>query len=289
MVFRTFGTLIVREAGPRPMYSNNIFENRVALVTGAGRGIGAGIAKTLANLGADVAVNDINHDAAANTVDEIEQAGSRAVAIPGDVSEPEEVEQMIEKATSQLGTVRHVVSNAGMDNHDDLVDLPVEQWQKVVDVNLTGTFLIGREVAKRLIEVKKSGSIVTISSIAGLTPHAREGAYSPTKSAIIRLTEQMALEFSEYKIRANSICPGPIWTEATDSIYSDEEMYEKRASRVPVGEIGDPEDVANAAVFLLAPQSTFVTGASLVVDGGMICSVFDAFPGETVIGGEEPE
>lgn len=250
------------------MYREDLFAEHAALVTGAGRGIGAEIARTLADLGADVAVNDIDPETAAGTVADVEERGQSAVRIVGDVSDPDAVEAMVDTAESEFGTVSLAVNNAGANDDDGLVDLPYEEWRKTTSINVDGTFLVGREVARRLIDTNLSGSIVNIASITGLGPQPGAGAYSPSKATIIRLTEQMALEWAEYDVRVNAIAPGLIWTPATDNVYSDDELFERRRQWVPMGRIGESEDVARTAVYLLAPENDYTTGETAVVDAG---------------------
>lgn len=250
------------------MYREDLFAGRAALVTGAGRGIGAEIATTLADLGADVAVNDVDPETAAETVAAVEERGQTAVSVVGDVSDPDAVEEIVGTAERELGTVRLAVNNAGANDDDGLVDLPYEEWRKTNGINLDGTFLVGRAVARRLIDAGRSGSIVNVASITGLGPQPGAGAYSPSKAAIIRLTEQMALEWADDDVRVNAIAPGLIWTPATDNVYSDDELFERRRQWVPMRRIGEPADVARTAVYLLAPENDYTTGETAVVDAG---------------------
>lgn len=250
------------------MYADGLFNDRVALITGAGRGIGKEIALTLANLGADIAVNDLYEDTAAETVASVRDTGQEALSVPGDVSDPDAVKVMVEAAEDTLGIVQHVVNNAGSNNDDDLVDLPYDEWRKTMSINADGTFLVSREVAGRLLDAGKSGSIANISSLAGLGPQPGAGAYSPSKASIVMLTEQMALEWAEDDIRVNAIAPGLVWTPATDSVYSDDELFEQRRDWVPMKMVGEPADVARTAVYLLSPENRYTTGETTIVDGG---------------------
>lgn len=261
------------------MYEENLFRDRVALVTGAGRGIGKEIALTLANLGADVAVNDLYEKTAAETVSEIRDVGREAVTVVGDVSDPDSVETMVQDAEDRLGLIQHVVNNAGSNNDDALVDLPYDEWRKTMGINADGTFLVSREVAGRLIEAGETGSIANISSIAGLGPQPGAGAYSPSKASIVMMTEQMALEWAEDGVRVNAIAPGLIWTPATDSVYSDDELFEKRKEWVPMKMVGEPKDVARTAVYLLSPENRYTTGETTIVDGGASKVGLNLIPG----------
>lgn len=250
------------------MFRADLFEGRTAIVTGAGRGIGKEIAVTMAELGADVGVNDLYEETAEETVAEIEALGQDAVSYACDVSDSEQVAEMVGAIESELGLIHHVVNNAGTNSDADLVDLPSEEWERVMSINVDGTFEVSRLVARRLMEADETGSIINMSSITGVNPQPGAGAYTPSKAAVIKLTQQMAIEWAESGVRANAICPGLVWTPATDSVYSDDELYQKRKDWVPIQKIGSPADIARAAVFLLAPENGYVTGETMFVDGG---------------------
>jgi NAD(P)-dependent dehydrogenase (short-subunit alcohol dehydrogenase family) len=254
------------------MYKSGLFDGKTAFVTGAGQGIGQEIATTLAGLGADVAVNDIYEERAEETVQLVQEEGSEAIKVLGDVSQEAEVEQMISKVEEELGTPQLVVNNAGANSASPLTELSVDEWDKVMAVNTTSTFLVSRTVAKSLAENDEEGSIVNLSSVAGLVPQPGAGAYTPSKASIIKLTQQMAIEWADFDIRVNAVCPGMIWTPATDNLYSDDDLLNKRRSLVPIGEIGEPSDVAESVVYLLSPTNGYTTGEILSVDGGLQCA-----------------
>lgn len=264
------------------MYASDLFEGRVTLVTGAGRGIGRAIALRIAELGGDVVVNDIREDGAADTVSTIEEMGRQAVAVPADVGDPDEVEAMVATATDELGTIQHVVNNAATKNYDDFVDLSVEAWDEVLRVNLTGPMLVARTVARQLLEDELPGSVVNISSLASFRPQPGAGAYGPSKMGLLSVTDQMALEWAMAGIRVNAVCPGLIWTEASDPVYSDDELREARLEYVPVDRIGQPEDVADTVVYLLAPGNDYLTGERVILDGGLHLIGNDRLAGTTV-------
>lgn len=263
------------------MYADDLFDGEVALITGAGRGIGEDIALKLGELGADVAVNDLYEDSASETVEQIREMGGDAVAVVGDVSDPDDVERMVATAEAELGLVRRVVNNAGSNNDDGLVDLDYDEWRKTMAINADGTFLVSREVAGRLIEAGESGAIANISSIAGLGPQPGAGAYSPSKAAIVMLSEQMALEWAEDDVRVNAIAPGLIWTPATDNVYSDDELYEARKEWTPSEQIGEPADVTRTAVYLLAPDNRYTSGETAVVDAAASKVGLSMIPGRS--------
>lgn len=263
------------------MYSNDLFEGYTALVTGAGQGIGHEIAVSLARFGADVAVNDIDGQKAEETAREIENGGRNSIALQGDVSSPQDVETMVRDATETLGSIQLLVNNAGTNSGGTLAELDVDDWDRVMDINTKGTYLVSKAVASSLLETDTPGSIVNMSSIAGVRPNTDFGAYSASKAAIIKMTEQMALELATDEIRVNCICPGLIWTEASDAVYSDEQLLEQRREWTPTRRIGTPEDVANAAVFLLAPANDYVTGETVFVDGAAQCVGLNLMPGRS--------
>lgn len=250
------------------MFAPDLFDGRTALVTGGGRGIGKAIALALAELGADVGVNDLYEETARETVDEIEALGQRGVAVEGDVSDPDFVAELIDEVETELGLIHHAVNNAGTNSDAPLVDLSLDEWKRVMAINVDGTLDVSRRVARGLIDAGESGSIVNLSSITGVCPQPGAGAYTPSKAAVIKLTQQMALEWGEFGVRVNAICPGLIWTPATDSVYSDDALFEKRKAWVPLQKIGTPEDIAQGTVFLLAPENDYTTGEALFVDGG---------------------
>lgn len=264
------------------MYSTSLFEGRVVLVTGAGRGIGRAIALRLAELGADVAVNDISEESARSTARTIEaDTDSRAISTPADVADPAEVTAMVDEAEDALGPVQHLVNNAATKNYAPLVDLTVEDWERVLRVNLTAPFLVAREVAGRLLDAGDEGSIANVASISALRPQPGSGGYSPSKKALVSLTEQMAMEWGSEGIPVNSVCPGMIWTEAGEAVYGDDDLREKREAFVPMGKIGQPDHVANAVVYMLAPENGYLNGESLVLDGGLKLIGNDRLPGKT--------
>lgn len=261
------------------MFADDLFDGRTVFVTGAGRGIGKAIAIAVAELGADVGVIDLYEETAKETASEVEALGQQAVAVEGDISDPDVVADAVDEVEAELGLIQHAVNNAGTNSDDPLVDLSLDEWKRVMEINVDGTLEVSRTVARRLIDAGESGSIVNLSSITGTRPQPGAGAYTTSKAAIIKLTQQMALEWGEYDIRANAICPGLIWTPATDSVYSDDELFEKRKDWVPIGKIGTPEDIARGTVFLLAPENDYTTGEALFVDGGAQNVGLDLIPG----------
>ena len=233
-----------------------------AVVTGAGKGIGAVIAAHLVKEGYRVAVWDVDTAAAQAVAGEL---GSAAVAASVDVAD----EASIEAGLDALGEAPAlVVNNAGQVRFGPLLTLSLADWQQVVDVNLTGTFLVARCAARRMAEAG-GGAIVNISSVNGISAAPNAGAYTSTKAAVIRLTEQMALEWAPHGIRVNAVAPGLILAGMSDPIYADPEIRELRRSKVPLGTLGTADDVAAAVLFLASGKAGYVTGQTLTVDGGL--------------------
>lgn len=233
-----------------------------AVVTGAGSGIGAVIARHAAKDGYRVAVWDIDSAAAEGVAADI---GDAAVAHTVDVS----VEDSVEAGFAALGEAPAlVVNNAGLVRFGPLLSLSVADWEAVLAVNLTGTFLVSRCAARRMTAAG-GGAIVNISSVNGIAAAPNAGAYTSTKAGIIMLTEQMALEWASSGVRVNAVAPGLILAGMSDPIYADKEVRQLRQNQVPTGTLGTAEDVASAVLFLASDKAGYVTGQTLAVDGGL--------------------
>lgn len=233
-----------------------------AVVTGAGNGIGAVIARHLVTEGYRVAVWDVDTGAAEAVATEL---GSSAVAATVDVSD----EASVEAGFNRLADAPTlVVNNAGRVRFGPLLSLSLKDWRDTLDVNLTGTFLVSRAAARRMADAG-GGAIVNISSVNGIAAAPNAGAYTSTKAAIIRLTEQMALEWAASGIRVNCVAPGLIHAGMSNPIYADAEVRQRRQSKVPLGTLGTADDVAAAVLFLASAKAGYVTGQTLAVDGGL--------------------
>jgi len=243
-------------------------EGRVTLVTGGSRGIGAAIARDLAAHGAKVAVNyAANRDAADAVVAEITAAGGTAVAIGGDVADPEQAAAMVDQAEEALGDdLWNLVANAGITRDNLISRITPEDWQRVIDVNLGGTFHVCRAASRKLLR-KKRGAIVTMSSVVGLHGNFGQTNYAASKGGVISLTKALAKEVGSRGIRVNCVAPGYISTELTDVLP--EEIRDALLAQTPLGRLGEPEDIAGTVRFLLSDEAAFVTGAVLSVDGGL--------------------
>jgi NAD(P)-dependent dehydrogenase (short-subunit alcohol dehydrogenase family) len=251
-------------------------DDRVAVVTGAGAngGIGHAVALGLAHAGAHVFVSDVDAEGAAETAREVLRLGQRAVAVRTDLGQPADVHAMMEAVDREFGRVDILVNNVGIGHRARPESLTLEDWRKVVAVNLDGTFLVTRETGRRMIARKAGGSIVSISSIAGSSALGRGNfVYSVTKAGIIQLTRELAVEWAPHRIRVNAIQPAQTMTQAMDRMLSDPRLdpatlKERFLRGIPLDRIGEPEDIAKAAVFLASDAAGFITGHSLPVDGG---------------------
>jgi NAD(P)-dependent dehydrogenase (short-subunit alcohol dehydrogenase family) len=251
-------------------------DDRVAVVTGAGAngGIGHAVALALAHAGADVFVSDVDAEGAAETAREVVGIGRRAVAARADLGQPDDVLAMMAAVDREFGRVDILVNNVGIGHRSRPEALSLDDWRKVVGVNLDGTFLVTRESGRRMIARGAGGSIVSISSIAGSSALGRGNfVYSVTKAGIIQLTRELAVEWAPHRIRVNAIQPAQVMTKAMDRMLADPRLdpatlKERFLKGIPLDRIGEPEDIAKAAVFLVSDAAAFITGHSLPVDGG---------------------
>jgi 3-oxoacyl-[acyl-carrier protein] reductase len=243
-------------------------EGRVTLVTGGSRGIGAAISRDLAAHGAKVAVNyAANREAADAVVAEITAAGGTAVAIGGDVADPEQAAAMVDQAEEALGDdLWNLVANAGITRDNLISRITPEDWDRVIDVNLGGTFHVCRAASRKLLR-KKRGAIVTMSSVVGLHGNFGQTNYAASKGGVIALTKALAKEVGSRGIRVNCVAPGYISTELTDVLP--DEIRAVLLGQTPLGRLGEPEDIAGTVRFLLSDEAAFITGAVLSVDGGL--------------------
>ncbi len=247
---------------------------KVALVTGGARGIGRGIALTLAAEGASVAVNYRERaDAADGVVREIQDRGGDAAAFRGNVGEYGEAERMVQGVLSRFDRVDILVNNAGVVTRHPILDVPLEEWDRVVRTNLYGCFHCSRLVGRHMVERGGGGKIISISSIHGRVAKANMGPYCTTKAAIDMFSKQLAVELAPHRINVNVVASGTILTDINVPLYQSTkpEDIEKRTAvlqRVPWGEIGQPEDIGRAVAFLASDAARYITGAVLYVDGG---------------------
>lgn len=246
--------------------------DQVALVTGAGRGIGRAIAFGLARAGARLAVNDVDAASARRTVEALTADGFQAAAFPADVADPVAVEWLVAAVQTRWQRVDILVNNAGVEPHGSLLEFPLADWQRTLEVNLTGPFLTS-QVAGRCMQAQGGGVIVNIASIAGRAFGLRQrAAYVASKSGLIGFTRECAREFAAYNIRVNAVCPGVIMTDMTAHLRQDEQMLRRWLQDIPQGRLGEPDDIAGVVVFLCTPAARYITGQAINVDGGKVMS-----------------
>jgi glucose 1-dehydrogenase len=248
-----------------------------ALVTGANSGIGKGIALALGQAGAAVAVNYIVGDEAADSiVDEIRQGGGQAIAFKADVSSEDQVAEMFRSVIAQFGTIDILVNNAGVQRDSAFHTMTLAQWNTVLGINLTGQFLCAREAIREFLRRGvvpavscAAGKIICMSSVHQEIPWAGHANYAASKGGIKLLMESLAQEVAPHRIRVNAIAPGAIRTPINTEAWQTKEAYDQLMTLVPYGRIGEPEDIARAAVWLASDHSDYVVGTTLFVDGGM--------------------
>jgi glucose 1-dehydrogenase len=248
---------------------------KVALITGASRGIGSGIALKFAEEGADVVVNyRENIEMAETLADKIHSLGGKALTVKADVSKGADVKSMVGKVLDTFDKIDILVNNAGIFISGGVADLKEEIWDRVMAVNLKGVFLCCQAVGKYMIANKVKGSIINIASISGRLPELNGNAYSPSKAGVISLSALLAVEWAKYGIRVNALSPGPVMTPLQQKIYSTPDLLNARNRGIPMNRHGEPEEIGKAAVFLACEDSSYVTGENLSVDGGSLASMF---------------
>lgn len=259
-------------------------DGRVLVVTGGASGLGREMARTFAREGARVVVLDRVEDAAAETVGELNEIGGDGhLSVAVDVSDADSVAAAFERIVAEAGTVDGLVNSAGIREITPILEIGAEEWERVVAVNLTGTFYCA-QAAARAMKDGGGGSIVNISSVAGLAAFENRPAYAATKAGVVGLTMSLARDLAQFKIRANAIAPGLMQTPLTKAYFEDEEFTQKLHISVPAGRPGQPPDIANMAVFLLSDLSDYVSGAVLPVDGAFMASgTFDVREGDTAM------
>jgi glucose 1-dehydrogenase len=263
--------------------SRDVLKDQAALVTGASSGIGEAIAKALAGSGARVVVNFSSNEEAANgVVRDIRNGGGEAIAVKANVSKEDHVRAMFETMFKEYGTIDILVNNAGVQKDASFIDMTLDQWQSVLDINLTGQFLCAREAAREFIRrgvvperSVAAGKIICITSVHETIPWAGHVNYAASKGGIMMMMKTMAQELAPHKIRVNSIAPGAIKTRINRSAWDTPKAQAKLLELIPYKRVGETWDIGAAAVWLASDESDYVNGTTIIVDGGM--SLYPAF------------
>jgi len=246
---------------------SDILKEQVAIITGAGQGIGKAIAVLFANQGAKVVVSDIIEDIANQTVAEIKSKGGTTVSIVCNVSKLSDCENLIEKTLTEFGKIDILVNNAGITRDQLIMKMSESDWDIVLAVNLKSVFNTCKSVSRHFLK-QRSGCIINMASIIGEIGNVGQANYSASKAGVIGLTKTLAKEFASRNIKVNAIAPGFIKTKMTESLP--DKVRETLFTQIPLGRFGEPEDVANLALFLASPLSSYITGQIIRVDGGMV-------------------
>lgn len=262
-------------------------EPKVALVTGAGRGIGRATALALAERGHHVAVNSLSEEGARDTARSVEACGVKALALPGDVSSERDVRRVVGAACDALGGLDVVVNNAGIQDEAPLEQVTEEAWEKTLGVDLKGPFLVTRESAPALR--RRQGAVVNVSSIHQTVPKPFFAPYAAAKGGLAQLTRTLALELAPDRVRVNAVAPGAVATSMNADVIGDDDAHQAVAGAIPLGRLAEPEEVAEAVVFLAGDRARYITGATLFVDGGL--QLYPAFRAgqDRPLGADPPE
>lgn len=242
-------------------------KDEIAFITGSARGIGREIAEVFAREGAGVIISDINAEAAEKTAQEIRAKGLKADSFPCNVTDLADVEQTVDKILDKHGRIDILVNNAGITRDNLFLRMKEEDWDAVLNVNLKGTFNSTKAVAKAMLKARK-GKIISIASVIGVMGNAGQANYAASKAGIIALTKSLAREFASRHINVNAVAPGYIKSDMTDKLSED--VRNKIIETVPLNRMGVPADVANVCLFLASKEADYITGQTILVDGGMV-------------------
>lgn len=246
-------------------------KDKVAIITGAATGIGQGIAERFAKEGAAVVVDYVGKpDAPSKTEEAIKSAGGRTIAVEADVSNPEQVQNLVQSAVREFGRLDIVINNAGIERKYAFVDYPLDEARKILDINLLGPFLVSQAAAKQMIQQGNGGRIINISSVHEDLPMPTNAVYCASKGGLRMLTRTIAVELAKHNITVNNIGPGAIYTTIDADIEAKPELEKALMTEIPLNRWGQPSDVAGLAVYLASDEAGYITGSTYFIDGGML-------------------
>lgn len=243
---------------------------KVVIVTGGYQGIGRGIAEGLAEAGSDVVICARNYDRCVDACSEIEKLGVKTLPVRCDISKTEEVKNLVSESVKEMGRIDILVNNAGVGGSEKpVIEMSDEDWDHAVNIDLRGAFLCSREAAKEMIK-QGGGKIINVSSIAGFIAMANMSAYCASKGGLLQLTKVMALEFIRYNIQVNALCPGYFITPLNRTFFESEVGQKIIKENIPMGRLGNPEELKGTAIYLASSATDFMTGSAIVIDGGQL-------------------
>jgi glucose 1-dehydrogenase len=246
-------------------------QNKVAVITGASLGIGSAMALAFAKEGAAIAVDYRSHpDEAKEIVDQVEGSGGRAISVHADVSSPEDVKNLIQKAVSEFGRLDVMINNAGVEEKMPFLETPLDVWNKTIAVNLTGAWLGCQEAARQMVDQGGSGRIINVSSVHEDLPMPTNSPYCAAKGGLRMLTRTIAVELAPHDITVNNIAPGAVDTPMDAPLKANADQMQQLLSEIPLQRMGKPEEVAALAVYLASEAAAYVTGSTFVIDGGLM-------------------
>lgn len=245
-------------------------KGKYGVVTGAGSGIGKGMSTGLAEAGAKVALAGLDLEILEKTATEMTEAGLEAVPFHVDMAEPQSITSLVESVLRNFGRIDFLFNNAGIIHRAPFEEFPPKEWEKMIQVNLTGPFLLSQAVARHMIEKEIKGSIVNTSSLIAVFGGVTVPAYAATKGGLTQLTKSMCNDLAKYGIRVNAIGPGWVKTEMTRALQANTERFQAISGRIPLGRWAYPEDLAGLAVFLVSEASAYITGQVIFIDGGYL-------------------
>ena len=250
-------------------------EGKVAIVTGGAGGIGAAVSRAFAREGVGVAVADMDGDRAGETAAEVSSGGGRAIAVEVEVTSESSVVAAVQRTVDHFDRVDFLVHCAGNNIRAPVLELSAEDWSRVLDTHLTGAFLFCKAVGRHLVEQGEGGRVVFMSSVAATAPVPERGAYSPAKAGLIGLAGVLSLEWAEYDINVNAVCPGMVLTPMTEMVYKREPTLRgQRLKRMPSGREAYPEEVADLVLFLCSDKATHISGTAIPIDGAFLNNGF---------------